>query len=142
MLDNLYENIGGKIKNWSKWIFIIEAIGAIITGFNLIFADKDLILFGFLTLVCGPAVAYIGSWVLYAFGELVEDVHAIRNKEGTTAEEKAKREAEEKAQREAEEKAQREAEEKAKRQAEENAKIEAQEIAKAEEIRKQYFNSK
>ena len=72
MLDKLYENIGGKIKNWSKWIFIVEAISAIIAGFVLIFIDDDLILCGLLTLVCGPIVAYVGSWILYAFGELVE----------------------------------------------------------------------
>ena len=72
MLDNLYENIGGKIKNLAKWIFIIEAIGAIITGLVLLFTDEDLILYGLLTLVGGPIVAYVSSWILYAFGELVE----------------------------------------------------------------------
>ena len=72
MLDNLYENIRGKIKSWAKWIFVIEAIGAVITGLVLLFTDEDLILYGLLTLVCGPIVAYIGSWILYAFGELVE----------------------------------------------------------------------
>ena len=72
MLDNLYENIGSKIKNWAKWIFIIEAIGAIITGLVLLFTDEDLILYGFLTLVCGPIVAWVSSWILYGFGELVE----------------------------------------------------------------------
>ncbi len=72
MLDNLYENIGSKIKNWAKWMFIIEAIGAIIMGLVLLFTDEDLILYGFLTLVWGPIVAYVGSWILYAFGELVE----------------------------------------------------------------------
>lgn len=99
MLDNLYENIGGKIKNWAKWIFIIEAIGAIITGLVLLFTDEDLILYGLLTLVCGPIVAWVGSWLLYAFGELVEDIHLIKiktvgeiikpvctNKSGTTEE--------------------------------------------------------
>ena len=93
MLDNLYENIGGKIKNWAKWIFIVEAIGAVMAGIALITTDDDLILAGILTLFCGPIVAYVCSWILYAFGELVEDVHAIRNKEGTAAEEKAKYEA-------------------------------------------------
>ena len=72
MLDNLYKNIGGKIKSWAKWIFIIEAISAIIAGFVLLFADDSLILFGLLTLVCGPFVAWVGSWVLYGFGELIE----------------------------------------------------------------------
>ena len=77
MLDSLYENIGGKIKNWAKWIFIVEAIGAVITGVVLMGNDDAVI--GVIVLVCGPIVAWVGSWILYAFGELVEDVHAIRN---------------------------------------------------------------
>ena len=97
MLDNLYENIGGKIISWAKWIFVIEAIGAVITGLVLLFTDEDLILYGLLTLVCGPIVAYIGSWILYAFGELVEDVHAIRNKEITTTDSNKKSRMEERA---------------------------------------------
>ena len=109
MLDNLYENIGSKIKNWAKWIFVIEAIGAVITGLVLLFTDEDLILYGPLTAICGPIVAYVSSWILYAFGELVEDVHAMRDKEGTTKEVNAKREAEMKVKYEAEKKAKREA---------------------------------
>jgi len=72
MFDNLYENIGGKIKSWAKWIFIVEAIGAIITGVVLMATDEDLIVYGLLTSVCGPIIAWVGSWILYAFGELVE----------------------------------------------------------------------
>ena len=122
MLDNLYENIGGKIKNWAKWIFIVEAIGAVMAGITLIATDDDLILAGLLTLFCGPIVAYVGSWILYAFGELVEDVHAIRDKEGTTKEVNAKRKAEKKIKREAELKEQQEAAARAKREAKERAK--------------------
>lgn len=29
-------------------------------------------------IIGGPIVAWVGSWILYAFGELVEDVHALR----------------------------------------------------------------
>ncbi len=36
MLNNWYSDIGAKIKNWAKWIFIIKAIGAIITGLNFL----------------------------------------------------------------------------------------------------------
>lgn len=120
MFDNLYENIGGKIKNWAKWIFIFEAIGAVIAGLVLLFTDEDLILYGFLTAICGPIVAYVSSWILYAFGELVEDMHAMRDKEGTAKEVNAKREAEMKAKYEAKKKAKREAEEQSKREMEEN----------------------
>ena len=79
MLDSLYEDIGGKIKNWAKWIFIVEAIAAIIYGIALIADDAAVI--GFVVLICGPLVAWVGSWILYAFGQLVEDVHTMRNKE-------------------------------------------------------------
>ena len=79
MLDNLYDNIGGKIKNWAKWIFIIEAIGAIITGLVFLFSGSYTML-GLLILIFGPIIAWVGSWILYTFGELVEDVHLIRCK--------------------------------------------------------------
>ena len=32
MLDTLYDNIGSKIKVWAQVIFIVETIGAVITG--------------------------------------------------------------------------------------------------------------
>ena len=93
MLDTLYENIGGKIKNLAKWIFIIEAIGAIITGFVLLidrgFEDKWWALF---IIFFVPIVAWVGSWILYAFGELVESemyyeiikkkLYSLENKNG------------------------------------------------------------
>ena len=56
MLDNLYENIGGKIKNWAKWIFIIESIAAIICGICLIVDWEELL--GIMTFFWGPVVAY------------------------------------------------------------------------------------
>ena len=79
MLDTLYEDIGGKIKNWAKWIFVVETIAAIIGGLALIFNDAAGI--GLIVLIFGPLVAWVGSWFLYAFGELVQDVHAIRSQE-------------------------------------------------------------
>ena len=81
MFDDLYENIGGKIKSWAKWMFIVEAIGAIIFGIFIL--DKlgfDDGWWGFLVFSFGPIIAWVSSWLLYAFGELVEDVHAIRKK--------------------------------------------------------------
>ena len=93
----MYDNIGGKIKGLAKGTFIVEAIAAIIFGIAMLAdGDEDLAIVGALTLICGPIVAWISSWVLYAFGQIVEDVRAIRNKEGTTDEVNAKRVAEEK----------------------------------------------
>ena len=79
MLDILYENIGGKIKNWAKRLFVIEAIGAIIAGIALLidngFEDGWWALF---IIIFGPVVAFVSSWLLYAFGQLVEDVHTMQ----------------------------------------------------------------
>lgn len=82
MLDNLYENIGGKIKSWAKGIFIVESIGFIIGGIVLALTASDyddpMFIFGILTVFLGPFMAWVGSWLMYAFGELVEDVGIIR----------------------------------------------------------------
>ena len=98
----MYDNIGGKIKGLAKTMFIVEAIGAVIMGIALLTTDDDFILAGLLTLFCGPIIAWVSSWILYAFGELVEDIHAMRNKYYPIAEEQANRETEEKAKHEAE----------------------------------------
>lgn len=72
MLENMYEGIGGKIKSFAKVVFIIEALGAIITGLILMFTDDDLALYGLITFILGPIAAWVSTWLLYAFGELVE----------------------------------------------------------------------
>ncbi len=70
-----YDNIGGKIKSWAIWIFIVEAIAAIIGGVTLI--GNDDILYGFLTIVFGPIAAWVSSWLLYGFGQLIENSDII-----------------------------------------------------------------
>ena len=74
MLDDLYKNIGEKIKGWAKWIFAIEAAAAIVYGLVLIFDDAALA--GIIVLIVGPLVAWVSSWLLYAFGELVDKTAA------------------------------------------------------------------
>ena len=72
-----YDNIGGKIKGWAKWIFAIEAIAAVISGFVLMAQDEDMILIGLLVVVFGPIVAWISSWLLYGYGQLIENSDII-----------------------------------------------------------------
>ncbi len=72
MLEKLYENIGGKIKSWAVWIFIAEAISAIITGLILMATSEYLLLSGLLTVIFGPFIAFVSSLTLYGFGELIE----------------------------------------------------------------------
>lgn len=80
MFDNLYNNIGSKIKGLAKFVFIFDAILSIIVGLiSLLLAENNVsIVFGILIIFGGPIIAWILSWFLYAFGELVEDVGIIR----------------------------------------------------------------
>ena len=82
MFESLYKNIGGKVKALAQWIFALEAISAIISGIWLLSEEEGI---GFLVLFLGPLVALASSWILYAFGELVEDMHEMRDKKAAAA---------------------------------------------------------
>ncbi len=89
MLDKLYENIGKKIKTWAKWIFIVEAISAIVTGFVfLIDIGFEYGWWSLFIIIFGPIVAFISTWILYAYGQIADDLHAMREKEVPEQEEK------------------------------------------------------
>ena len=128
-----FDNIGGKIKNLAKWSCWIEIlliwISAPITMIVLL-CDRYTAEFFWIPLVSalvGPIFIWIGSWAMYAFGEAVEDIHALRSKQNPQlenidrnvqlmaaplileAEEQAKREAVERTKYEATKKAKREA---------------------------------
>ncbi len=66
----MYDNIGEKIKRLAKTIFIVEAIVSVIVGVTLWIEIEEwwcaIILF------CGPIIAWVSSWLLYGFGELIE----------------------------------------------------------------------
>ena len=67
----MFSNIGGKIKVATKvccWIMIVSFV---IMGIALI--ASGLALYGIVFLIAGPLSTWIGSFVLYGFGELVEN---------------------------------------------------------------------
>jgi hypothetical protein len=68
----MYDNIGGKIKGLAKATFIVEAIAAVITGIAFMAMDDDLVPVGLLVMILGPIVAWVSSWLLYGFGELID----------------------------------------------------------------------
>ena len=72
-----YDNIGDKIKGLAKVTFVVEAIAAVISGFAFMASDEDLILIGLLLLGGGPFVAWVSSWLLYGFGQLIENSDII-----------------------------------------------------------------
>ena len=61
--------LGEKSKVWQSLVFLWKQL--------VILADADFILSGLLTLILGPIVALGSSWLLYAFGELVEKASQI-----------------------------------------------------------------
>ena len=73
----MYDNIGGKIKGLAKATFIVEAIAAAITGISLMVVEEDLIPVGLLVMLVGPIVAWVSSWLLYGFGELIDKTSKI-----------------------------------------------------------------
>ena len=76
MLDKLYDDIGGKIKGWARWMFVIESIAAIVTGISLLL-DSSLVFLGFILIIFGPVVAFVSTWLLYAIGEIVDYLELI-----------------------------------------------------------------
>ena len=68
----MYDDIGGKIKGLAKATFIIGAIAAVIIGIMFMALDDELIGIGLLIMILGPIVAWVSTWFLYGFGELIE----------------------------------------------------------------------
>ena len=88
MLDNLYSNIGSKIKNWAKWVFIVAAIASVIGAICMMASCEDswMLVVGMIVLVVGPFIAWVSSWLLYGFGEIIVKLTAIeRNTRSTNA---------------------------------------------------------
>lgn len=89
-----FDNIGGKIKNlakWSCWVTILLIWIAAPITFIVLVADDWTAYLCWIPLVgaiVGPFFVWINSWAMYAFGELVEDVHAMRNNEKNSTIEK------------------------------------------------------
>ena len=72
-----YDNIGEKIKSWAKWIAIVEAVLSVIGGILVMVNEIDIIgadssvFMGPLLMISGPMIAWVSSWLLYGFGELI-----------------------------------------------------------------------
>lgn len=73
----MYDNIGEKIKSLAKASFIVVSITEVITGIALMIAEDYLILLGLLIMIVGPIVTWLSSWLLYGFGQLIENSDII-----------------------------------------------------------------
>ena len=68
----MFNNIGKKFKVLAKVMFWLQAIGAVITGIILLAEDDELLIYSLLLILAGPLYAWISSWFLYGFGELID----------------------------------------------------------------------
>ena len=73
----MYDNIGKKIKALAMVIFVIGTIFGVITGLALIDADEATHFIGLAVLVGAPIGALCSSWLMYGFGELIENSSVI-----------------------------------------------------------------
>ena len=77
----MYNNIGSKIKTLAKFICICIAVVWIIIGFSLIlnrYSSLFVRLIGLLITIIGPLFAWISSFLLYGYGELIEQNEEIK----------------------------------------------------------------
>ena len=87
-----FDNIGQKIKSltkWSCWITILLIWIAAPIAFIVLVADDWTAYLCWIPLVAaivGPIIVWIGSWTMYAFGELVDNsTHKQNNKKTSIA---------------------------------------------------------
>ena len=75
-MSKMFTNIGGKIKTVAKVNCLILMLASVIAGI-IVIADGNYALVGIGLLFVGPFLMWIGSFMTYAFGELIEKVTEI-----------------------------------------------------------------
>lgn len=82
--ESLWSNVGKKLKIAVQAFFVLMVIGCIVGGIVLIaegsrYDMESLTIYGVVLILFGPIVFLIMLWGLYAFGQLVDDVAAIKS---------------------------------------------------------------
>lgn len=89
----MFENIGKKIKGLASVICYIQIVAYIVIAI-INFAQSDgydgkfNLLLGWIFLVLGPLIAWLGSIFTYGFGELIDRTASIDNKISTVNDKK------------------------------------------------------
>lgn len=80
----MFENIGKKIKTLAEilcWIGVISSvIGGIVLvakGASLSDGGTPMIIIGIATIIIGPLLSWISNFVLYGFGEHIDDTKKV-----------------------------------------------------------------
>ena len=73
----MFTNIGGKIKTTAAVCCWIVIIAFVISGIAMM--ANDMVAEGLIVIVAGSLSGWISSFVLYGFGELIENSSIIAN---------------------------------------------------------------
>jgi hypothetical protein len=85
----MYTNVGKKIKTLAKVICALGIISSFIIGIIMIaggssmgyyYGNNNALIFpGLVVIILGSVLSWVSSLALYAFGEMTENVSAIKN---------------------------------------------------------------
>lgn len=74
----MYRNIGKKIKEVAKLQALVGILASIMIG--ILYAITSILISGILIIVIGSILSWVSSFVLYGFGELVDNSQKIAEK--------------------------------------------------------------
>lgn len=73
----MFDNIGGKIKGLAMMFCWIGILSCIFIGIAIILIDEDLAALGLIVALAGSFFSWSGSFLLYGFGQLIENSDII-----------------------------------------------------------------
>ena len=80
----MYNNIGGKICGLARFFAVIGIITSVIAGIVLMsnarYGGAIMSIYGLLVMTIGSVIAWIASWCLYGFGELISKADDINDR--------------------------------------------------------------
>lgn len=71
--NNIFNDVGKKIQNYAVITLIIDIVAVLVLAIIELFSGNFFAMF--IYLLCGLGYALIFAMPIYAFGQLVEDVH-------------------------------------------------------------------
>ena len=77
----MFQNIGKKIKTLAVVVCWIGIAGSVIGGIVMCTIDNDLLTgLGIALIFCGPLFSWVGSFVLYGYGDMITRIRRIEKK--------------------------------------------------------------
>ena len=77
----MFNNIGKKLKTLAVVIFVLDCLAALILA--IVMFSEDAAVPGIIILLVLPLVAWISSWFLYGYGEIIDKLQEISYNTGT-----------------------------------------------------------